>query len=64
IYPYTRKLIAAVPVADPSRRRRRVVSGDEIRSPYRPADYVAPKRLYREIGEGHFIQIPESEAAA
>ncbi|OLS52882.1 ABC transporter ATP-binding protein [Rhodovulum sulfidophilum] len=63
-HPYTRKLIAAVPVADPSRRRRRVVSGDEIRSPYRPADYVAPKRLYREIGEGHFIQIPESEAAA
>lgn len=63
-HPYTRKLIAAVPVADPSRRQRRVATADEIRSPYRPTGYVPPKRFFREVGDGHFVQIIEGEAAA
>ena len=63
-HPYTRKLIAAVPVADPSRRQRRVATAEEIRSPYRSADYVPPKRLFREVGDGHFVQIVDDEAAA
>ncbi len=59
---YTRKLMAAVPIADPTRRRTRQISSDEIRSPYRAADYQPPKRLYREISDGHLVQI-DAEAA-
>ena len=63
-HPYTRKLMSAVPIADPARRQRRVISNDEIRSPYRPADYQPLKRLYREIGAGHFVQLDEKGQAA
>ncbi len=54
---YTRKLMAAVPIADPTRRRTRQISSDEIRSPYRTADYQPPKRLYQEVGDGHLVQV-------
>jgi len=55
-HPYTKKLIAAVPVPDPTRRRRRGLSEDEIKSPVRPADYVPPARTYREVAPGHVVQ--------
>lgn len=55
-HPYTRRLIEAVPIADPSRRR---ASGDipvgEIKSPIRAPDYVAPVRRYVTIGEDHRV---------
>jgi peptide/nickel transport system ATP-binding protein len=54
---YTKRLMAAVPIADPSRRQTRRISNDEIKSPYRAADYVPPKRTYEEAGEGHFVQV-------
>ncbi|UHS59812.1 ABC transporter ATP-binding protein [Agrobacterium vaccinii] len=57
-HPYTQKLIAAVPVPDPSRRSiRRNTSTDEIRSPIRAVDYTPPARQYREVSEGHLVQI-------
>ncbi|MEZ2128217.1 MULTISPECIES: ABC transporter ATP-binding protein [unclassified Sinorhizobium] len=56
---YTKRLMAAVPIADPSRRQTRRISNDEIKSPFRAADYVPPKRQYREAGEGHFFQVAE-----
>ena len=57
-HPYTRKLLAAVPVPDPARRRERhAVSSDEIMSPIRSPDYVAPARLYREVASGHVVQV-------
>jgi peptide/nickel transport system ATP-binding protein len=57
-HPYTRKLMAAVPIPDPARRRaRRVVSEDEIRSPVRAPDYEPPPRQYRQVAAGHFVQI-------
>lgn len=57
-HPYTRKLMAAVPVPDPSRRRiKRNLAVDEIKSPVRPAGYVPPVRQYREVSEGHLVQI-------
>ncbi|MCL6706457.1 ABC transporter ATP-binding protein [Pseudomonas sp. R2.Fl] len=57
-HPYTRKLMAAVPVPDPARRNiKRAVSTDEIKSPVRPVGYVPPRRLYREISEGHLVQV-------
>ena len=57
-HPYTKKLMAAVPVPDPARRTiARGVSNDEIRSPIRPADYVVPERIYREVSPGHAVQV-------
>jgi len=56
-HPYTRRLIAAVPVPDPARREQvRPVANDEIKSPIRAVDYVPPKRRYRTVSEGHLVQ--------
>ena len=61
-HPYTRRLIAAVPVPDPAQRGTRPAPpAVEPRSPIRPLDYVPPKRRYREITPGHFVM---DEAAA
>ena len=55
-HPYTRKLMGAVPVADPSRRKRkRELSSEEIPSPIRAIGddpIVAP---LAEVGPGHFV---------
>jgi peptide/nickel transport system ATP-binding protein len=29
---------------------------EEIKSPIRPFDYLPPKRIYRRMSEGHFVQ--------
>jgi peptide/nickel transport system ATP-binding protein len=56
-HPYTRKLIAAVPLPDPERRKiRRGISNDEIPSPMRPVGYSPAPRLYREVSPGHVVQ--------
>jgi peptide/nickel transport system ATP-binding protein len=57
-HPYTKRLLAAVPVADPMRRHdKRPVSNDEIKSPVRPADYVPPERMFREVSPGHSVMV-------
>ncbi|TWF56381.1 ABC transporter ATP-binding protein [Neorhizobium alkalisoli] len=57
-HPYTKKLMAAVPVPDPSRRGiRRGISNDELKSPVRDMDYQPPKREYREVSAGHLVQV-------
>lgn len=57
-HPYTKKLMAAVPVSDPARRSiKRAVSTDEIKSPIRPRGYEPPPRQYREISSGHLVQV-------
>jgi peptide/nickel transport system ATP-binding protein len=57
-HPYTKKLMAAVPVPDPARRKlKRNLSTDEIKSPIRPVGYQPPARQYREVGEGHLVQV-------
>ena len=71
-HPYTKKLLAAVPVPDPARRgEKHAVSNDEIKSPIRSPDYVRPERLYREVSPGHAVQVwgeewekPDQRAAA
>ncbi|MBC9983643.1 ABC transporter ATP-binding protein [Bradyrhizobium campsiandrae] len=56
-HPYTKKLMAAVPVPDPARRgSRREIANDEIRSPVRSPDYQPPARQYREVSPGHVVQ--------
>ncbi|MBR0724856.1 ABC transporter ATP-binding protein [Bradyrhizobium manausense] len=57
-HPYTKKLMAAVPVPDPARRgARRGIANDEIRSPVRAPDYQPPVRQYREVSPGHVVQV-------
>jgi peptide/nickel transport system ATP-binding protein len=56
-HPYTRKLMAAVPVPDPARAlRRTALSSDEIPSPVRPVGYQRPVRVWRDLGAGHLVQ--------
>jgi len=53
---YTKKLLSAVPVADPAQRnRRRNLGEDDVRSPVRPHDYVPPVRDYQKVSESHFV---------
>ena len=57
-HPYTRRLLAAVPVPDPARRgKRAALSNDEIRNPIRGLDYLPPERQYREVSPGHVVQV-------
>jgi peptide/nickel transport system ATP-binding protein len=53
---YTRKLLAAIPVADPTQRQRRKnVGNDDIKSPVRKPEYVAPVRQYTQVSDSHFV---------
>ena len=55
-HPYTKRLLTAVPIADPTRRQqKRIARADEIKSPIRPPDFVPPARTYREISPGHSV---------
>ncbi|MBT2321298.1 dipeptide ABC transporter ATP-binding protein [Variovorax paradoxus] len=53
---YTRKLMAAVPVADPARRNRaRPLLQGEIPSPVHPVGYAPDIKPLVEVGPGHFV---------
>jgi peptide/nickel transport system ATP-binding protein len=55
---YTRKLIDAVPVADPSVRRIRPdLIDEEMRSPIRSIEYLPELSKYREVSDGHLVKI-------
>jgi glutathione transport system ATP-binding protein len=55
-HPYTRKLMAAVPVADPSRRRREMaLSSEEIPSPIRNLGDEPKVPPLVEVAPGHFV---------
>ncbi|WP_373458649.1 ABC transporter ATP-binding protein [Neorhizobium huautlense] len=61
-HPYTKRLLSAVPIADPARRhKRRPIANAELKSPVRPADYVAPVRQYRDVGDGHKVMVWDGE---
>ena len=57
---YTQRLIGAVTVPDPSRRHlRRNQPINELRTPVRPLDFVAPERRYREVAPGHLVRVDD-----
>ncbi|MBD3625563.1 MAG: glutathione ABC transporter ATP-binding protein GsiA, partial [Rhodobacteraceae bacterium] len=61
-HPYTRRLLSAVPVPDPARRvGRRGLDVRELKSPVRPLDYQPPTRKWREVTDGHRVQVPGPE---
>ena len=56
-HPYTKRLLSAVPVPDPSQRAHKpktIVS--ELKSPVRAADYQPVSRPMQEISPGHLVQ--------
>lgn len=54
---YTRRLLNAVPVADPKRRNNRRAQAEfELGSAVRPADFVPVKAVYREHAPGHLVK--------
>jgi len=55
-HPYTRKLLSAVPVADPVRRRRkRTLSSEEIPSPIRALGDEPVVAPLKQVGPGHYV---------
>ncbi|MBN9444486.1 ABC transporter ATP-binding protein [Bosea sp. (in: a-proteobacteria)] len=62
-HPYTRKLLAAVPVPDPGRRAlRRELAVDELPSPVRALGWRAEPTALIEVGPGHFTRQAEARA--
>ncbi len=56
-HPYTKKLLSAVPVADPKLRKTELnLMTDEIPSPLKPIGYEPPAVEMIKIEEGHYIK--------
>ncbi|MEX0576414.1 oligopeptide/dipeptide ABC transporter ATP-binding protein, partial [Enterobacter cloacae subsp. cloacae] len=63
-HPYTRKLMSAVPVADPEHRHgQRVLLQDEMPSNIRKRGEVMERVTLREVGPGHFVAPPRQDNA-
>ena len=56
-HPYTKRLLASVPVADPRARQPRALSTEEIPSPVKPAGYVPVVKPLVEVAPGHLVQV-------
>ena len=56
-HPYTRRLLSAVPIADPSRMRNKKLIEGEIPSPVRRVGDEPSIALYKEIATGHFVAV-------
>ncbi len=54
-HPYTRKLLSAIPVADPSKRTNFSMLTGEIPSPVRRVDDPPEKYILEEVSAGHFV---------
>jgi len=52
---YTRRLMSAVPIADPSRRPVRELLSDDIPSPIRSLDNPPEVAPLHEVAPGHFV---------
>ena len=56
-HPYTRKLLAAIPVADPARRTSFSMLTGEIPSPVRKVDDPPPRLRYEVVAPGHLVAV-------
>ncbi|MEZ2126527.1 MULTISPECIES: dipeptide ABC transporter ATP-binding protein [unclassified Sinorhizobium] len=57
-HPYTKKLMSAVPIPDPDRRReRRGTVNEELKSPIRPVDHQLQPLKYLEVSPGHMVAL-------
>ncbi|MEM8859452.1 MAG: ABC transporter ATP-binding protein [Chloroflexota bacterium] len=54
---YTKKLLSAVPIADPKQRKDRPMLTGEIPSPIWPADESPELVTLREVGPGHLVAV-------
>jgi glutathione transport system ATP-binding protein len=63
-HPYTKKLIAAVPVPDPHRRVAKALVTGEIPSPIRRVDDPPARLRLVEVAPGHLVADAEALAAA
>ena len=55
-HPYTKKLMSAVPVADPRKRKTELnLMTDEIPSLVKPVDYEPEKIHLTKVDEGHYV---------
>ena len=62
---YTKKLMSAVPIADPAKRKKELrLMTDEIPSPVKPIGYEPPERHYEEVSPGHFVQVVDGASSA
>ena len=63
-HPYTKKLMDAVPVADPKLRKTELnLMTDEIPSPLRPIGYEPPARELVQVDDGHYVMPFEDMSA-
>jgi len=63
-HPYTRKLMAAVPVADPELRHlKKGLQNDEIPSPIRAIGDDPLVEPLKQVGPGHFVAAHRISAA-
>ncbi|MFP1779921.1 dipeptide ABC transporter ATP-binding protein [Lonsdalea quercina] len=61
-HPYTRRLLSAVPVADPLRRSERQWDDSEMPSPLKKASEKVAKATYRRVAPHHWVSIHENNA--
>lgn len=60
MHAYTKRLLASVPIADPSRRDGRQFDDDELRpSPMKAVGEEVTKLRYRKVGEQHWVAMDE-----
>ena len=60
-HPYTKALMKAVPIADPTRRKsERELNFKPIPSPIHDLEYQAEPSVYEKVGEDHFILTTDS----
>jgi peptide/nickel transport system ATP-binding protein len=52
---YTRRLLDAVPIADPSRRKERRREATELSSVIRPIGAIVERVTLRDVGDGHLV---------
>jgi ABC-type oligopeptide transport system ATPase subunit len=55
-HPYTRRLLSAVPIADPALRgSKTAVTEDDVATSVHPIGYVPQRQYLDDVGDGHMV---------